>query len=341
MQQPDERKRIVTIGGGTGSFVVLSGLKQYPLHISAIVSMADDGGSTGLLRDELGVLPPGDVRQCLIALSESSETLRTLMGYRFEQGGLRGHNFGNLFLSALEKTCGDFASGVEEASKILTVKGDVIPVTQENIKLYMELHDKTVLSGESEIYVSTDIQKKGMKRLFLKPSTPKAHPKAVRAIMKADIIVIGPGTHYSSILPNFLIDGIPKAIKNTKATVVYVCNLVNKKGQTERFTLDDYVRAIESHIGEGRIDVVLYNTQKPPKVVVDRYEEKEELLVEDKLPMGTDRSYRVIADDMLSARAITYSKADAIAAQRSLIRHDGEKIAKILMSLAIKNDRTT
>lgn len=327
-------KRLVTIGGGTGSFVVLSGLRRYPFDISAIVSMADDGGSTGILRDELGVLPPGDVRQCLVALSDSSEMLRSLMSYRFETGGLKGHNFGNLFLSALEKISGNFGSGVEEAAKILNVKGAVIPVTQDSIKLFMSLADGTVLKGENEIYSSVRIQKAGMKRLFLEPDTVKANPRAVRAILQADSIVIGPGTHYSSILPNLLVHDVAKAIQRSKAKVVYICNLVNKEGQTEGFTLDDYVRSIESYIGEGRIDHVIFNVERPPKKLIEKYEDKKELLVHfDKRKAGP-RSYRVIEARILSKRSILYSKSDAIAANRSFIRHDGEKIAKVLLMLA-------
>lgn len=325
-------KRIVTIGGGTGSFVVLSGLKRYPVDISAIVSMADDGGSTGILRDELGVLPPGDARQCLIALSGSSETVRALMSYRFENGGLKGHNFGNLFLSALEKISGSFGAGIEEASAILNVKGTVIPVTQDSIRLSMTLGDGTTLKGENEIYTSTTIQSAGVKKIFLEPEGARAHPKATNAIKQADIVVIGPGTHYSSIIPNLLVKDVARAVRETKAKVVYICNLVNKEGQTEGFTLDDYVRSIESYIGKGRIDLVIFNIQRPPKKLIEKYKNKKELLVTFD-GRKEKRTYRVIEAPILNKRAITYSKADVIAAQRSFIRHDGAKIAKILLML--------
>ena len=161
--------KVVTIGGGTGSFMLLSGLKKYPLELSAIVSMADDGGSTGILRDELGVLPPGDVRQCLVALSDSSDTLRELMNYRFVEGGLSGHSFGNLFLSALEKITGSFTKGVLEASQILNVKGEVIPVTDTDTKLFLKLKSKKLLSGENEINHSFEISAAGVEKIYLSP----------------------------------------------------------------------------------------------------------------------------------------------------------------------------
>jgi uncharacterized cofD-like protein len=178
-----KQKNVVTIGGGTGSFMLLTGLKKYPINISAIVSMADDGGSTGVLRDELGVLPPGDVRQCLVALSESSEIMRKLLNYRFQNGGLKGHSFGNLLLSALEKISGDFNSGVEEAIEILKVRGEVIPVINQDAHLRIELKNKKILKGEDEINHNFDIEKRGIKKIYLSPKA-KANPKAIKKIWK-------------------------------------------------------------------------------------------------------------------------------------------------------------
>src|SRR3984957_3844572 len=182
-------KKVVVIGGGTGNFVVLKGLKKYPLDLTAIVSMADDGGSTGILRDELGVLPPGDVRQCLVALSNSSRLMRSLMNYRFENGGLGGHSFGNLLLSALEKVTGSFEKAVEETGKILNIKGKVIPVTTHQVRLKMILNNRRILEGESEIYLSKEIDQ-GYKSIYLEPFA-KANPRAIDEIMNADIIILG------------------------------------------------------------------------------------------------------------------------------------------------------
>lgn len=325
-----KQKNVVTIGGGTGSFSLLSGLKKYPINLSAIVSMADDGGSTGVLRDELGVLPPGDVRQCLVALSESSENLRELMNYRFEEGGLKGHSFGNIFLSALEKINGSFSEGVAEAAKILNVKGEVIPVTEQDIELMMELKNGKILKGENQINHSRDLQKIGIRKNFLKPRA-KANPLAIQRITEADLIVIGPGNHYCSILPNFLVAGISEAVRKSKAKVVYNCNLINKNKHTEGFTLDKYVSDLNRIIGTDRIDLVTFNIQKPDKKLLQRYADQRELLVEKgKIKTG---NYRIIEAAILDEKKPQYSSADKIASQRSFIRHDSQKLAQVLMKL--------
>jgi uncharacterized cofD-like protein len=330
-----KNRNVVTIGGGTGSFMLLSGLKKYPVNISAIVSMADDGGSTGVLRDELGVLPPGDVRQCLVALSDSSEMLRKLMNYRFEQGGLRGHSFGNLFLSALEKINGSFSRGVEEASKILDVGGEVIPVTDVDVELYMKLKNGKVLRGEEEINHSRDIQKFGIKKNFLYP-VAKANRKAIKRIMEADLIVIGPGNHYCSIVPNLLVKGIPEAIRKSQAKVVYNCNMVNKLKHTENFSLDNYVDSINGYLGTERINYVIFNKQKPSDKLIKKYASKKELLVEFHERDRDKRDYEIIHANILDAKQPNYCEADAIASQRAFIRHDNEKLAKILMGILKK-----
>jgi len=324
-------KKIVTIGGGTGSFTLLSGLKKYPIDLSAIVSMADDGGSTGVLRDELGVLPPGDVRQCLVALSDSSQMLRTLMNYRFEEGGLSGHSFGNLFLSALEKMTGSFSEGVEEAAKILNVKGEVIPVTHIDTKLFLQLKNGKLLVGENEINHNFEIQQCGIQKIYLSPKA-KANPKAIEKIRSADLIVMGPGNHYCSILPNLLVSGIAEALRTSKAKVVYNCNLVNKKGQTDGFSLDDYVDAIEQYIGKGRVDFVTYNIGKPSKMLLKKYAQESEIVPFEK-DARKKRHYRIIQSDFLSTEKVSFSRGDKIAKTRSLLRHDTEKIGKVLMML--------
>lgn len=322
-------KKVVTIGGGTGSFTLLSGLKKYPLELSAIVSMADDGGSTGILRDELGVLPPGDVRQCLVALSDTPDMLRELMNYRFAEGGLEGHSFGNLFLSALEKITGDFGRGVEEAAKILNVRGQVIPVTLSNTRLYMELKNGDVLSGEHEINISQKFEKVGVKKVLLRPR-PRCNPLALKKILEADLIIIGPGNHYCAIIPNLLVPGMAEALRKTKAKIVYNCNLISKHGQTDLFTLEDYVREINSYIGRDRIDYVTYNIKKPPAELLKKYQ-ADGLLVP--FLNNSKRKYRVIRADVLSERKTFRRKEDKIAHTRAFIRHDPEKLAKVLVML--------
>lgn len=325
-------KKVVTIGGGTGSFMLLSGLRHYPIELSAIVSMADDGGSTGVLRDELGVLPPGDVRQCLVALSDSTEMLRQLMNYRFDQGSLAGHSFGNIFLSALEKITGSFTEGVGEAARILNVKGNVIPVTAADTALKVKLADGSILSGQHELNTSLTVRKIGIRRAFLEPKAV-ANPLAIEKILAADLIVIGPGNHYCSIIPNLLVKGIPEAIGKSKALVVYNCNLINKRGHSDGYQLDDYVREIEKFLGKGRIDFVTYNTKKPAKKLIDRYRVADGELVGFVPEEKKRRTYRVLRADLLNRRIVVFDKADKVSAVRSFIRHDSKKLAKVLVML--------
>ncbi|HLB51172.1 MAG TPA: gluconeogenesis factor YvcK family protein [Patescibacteria group bacterium] len=333
-----QKKKIVTIGGGTGSFMLLSGLKKYPVDLSAIVSMADDGGSTGVLRDELGVLPPGDVRQCLVALSDSTKTMRDLMNYRFEEGGLKGHNFGNILLSALEKITGSFSDGVTEATKILTVKGSVIPVTNQKAHLCIALANRKILDGENVINHSV-VQKSGVRRIYFAPSV-KPNPRALAAIKNADIIVIGPGNLYCSILPNLIIGGIATAIKESRAKVIYNPNLVNKKGHTEGFDVDDYVNSVERYIGKGRIDYVLYNTKRPQEKLLRKYEKQEgsDLLVGFDDARNPSQTYKLIRGMFIQSGEVSHSKADVLAHTRSLIRHDADKLARTIVLLADAGD---
>ncbi|MBS0616231.1 MAG: YvcK family protein [Verrucomicrobia bacterium] len=315
-------KKIVTIGGGTGNFTVLRGLKNYEVDISAIVSMADDGGSTGILRDELGVLPPGDVRQCLIALSDSSRLMRSLMNYRFEQGGLEGHSFGNLLLSALEKVTGSFEKAVEEVGKILFIKGKVIPVTTHQVRLKMILKSCKILEGEREVYLSQEIEK-GYSSIYLEPY-PKANPHAISEIMNADLIVIGPGGLHTSLIPNFLVEGISEAIRRSDAKKVFVVNLMNRRGQTTSFKVSDYVTEISRFIGEDVFDYVVVNDQKPPKELIDLYAEEGDL-VENDLDDGRARFVSLLGEMKVG------NKKDLI--RRSLIRHDSKKLAQELMNI--------
>ena len=329
-----QRKKIVTIGGGTGSFMLLSGLKKYSVDICSIVSMADDGGSTGVLRDELGVLPPGDVRQCLVALSDSSEMLRKLMNYRFDKGGLRGHNFGNLFLSALEKINGSFSSGVGEAIKILNVKGEVAPVTDENMRLFIELKNGKLIKGENELDRNKDIIKIGIKKVFLRPKV-KASRKVLEKIKNANLIIIGPGDFYGSIVPNLLVDGMCEAISKSKAKVVFNCNLTNKKGQTENFDLDKYVLEINKYIGKNRIDFVTFNTKKPSADLIRKYEKKEGkgMVVCFNRSENSGRAFEIVETDILDEKRIKKNSEDLISDTRSFIRHDSDKLAKVLMMI--------
>jgi len=315
-------KKVVVIGGGTGNFVVLKGLKKYPLDLTAIVSMADDGGSTGILRDELGVLPPGDVRQCLVALSNSSRLMRSLMNYRFENGGLGGHSFGNLLLSALEKVTGSFEKAVEEAGKILYIKGKVIPVTTNQVRLKMVLNNRKILEGEKEIYLSQEIDQ-GYKTIYLEPF-PKVNPRVIEEIQNADLIVVGPGGLHTSLIPNLLVEGVCEAISQSDAKKVYVVNLMNRKGQTTGFKTSHYMKELVRFMGKDIFDHILINVQKPAEELIEVYAEEGELVEND-----IDDERMIHAD--LLGRLGEGPKKDLI--KRNLIRHDSKKLAQELMKI--------
>ena len=315
-------KKVVVIGGGTGNFVVLCGLKKFSLDLSAIVSMADDGGSTGILRDELGVLPPGDVRQCLVALSTSSRLMRSLMNYRFENGGLGGHSFGNLLLSALEKVTGSFEKAVEEAGKILYIKGKVIPVTTHQVRLKMILNNRKVLEGEKEVYLSQEIDA-GYKTIYLEPY-PKVNPRVIEEIDHADLVVIGPGGLHTSLIPNLLVEGVSEAICNSGARKVFVLNLMNRKGQTSGFKTSHYLSELVRFLGRDVFDHILINNQKVPKDLIDVYAEEGDAVEND---LQDDR---VIFADLLGSLA-EVPRRDPL--KRSLIRHDSNKLAQELMKI--------
>ena len=315
-------KKIVVIGGGTGNFTVLKGLKDHKFDLSAIVSMADDGGSTGVLRDELGVLPPGDVRQCLVALSRSDTLMRSLMNYRFENGGLGGHSFGNLLLSALEKVTGSFERAVEETGKILSIQGKVLPVTTNQVRLKMILKDRTVLEGEKEIYLSKKIDG-GYHSLYLEPY-PTANPEAIAEIEAADVIVMGPGGLHTSLIPNLLVNGISAALRKSSAKKIFVANLMNRRGQTTGYKVSDYVKEMVRYIGDDIFDYVLVNDQSPPQKLIDMYAEEGD----------------IVENDLREKRVVTAPFLGEIKAQsaidpmrRSLIRHDSNRLTEEIVRI--------
>ena len=319
--------KIVVIGGGTGSFVVLSGLKNYSSHITTLVSMADDGGSSGVLRDELGVLPPGDVRQCLVALSKAPR-LRDLFNYRFEEGDLSGHSFGNLFLTALEKTTGNFAEAVDEASRVLDIgEHRVVPITLDQITLVVD-------DGEREIWHEREIRLAKFKhlrpQLRLEPR-PEPNPAALAAIAEADLIVLCPGGLYESLGASLSIHGIGAALAQATAKKVYVCNLMNQDNHTPEFTVTDYADEIERLAGCAVLDEVIYNTNIPSGETMKHYAAQGERPV--RLPdLRRKRHYALRGADLLSRQIWrNNSGADALAAQRALIRHDSKRLAQCIL----------
>jgi uncharacterized cofD-like protein len=319
--------KIVVIGGGTGSFAALSGLKKYPVQLSAIVTMMDSGGSSGRLRDELGVLPPGDIRQCLVALSGSSRLLRELFNYRFPKGDLKGHNFGNIFLSALEKTTGDFEKAILEVGKILRIQGRVIPVTFKKADLCALLVNGKRIVGQTHVdVVEGKVKRAAIKKVYLKPSV-SANPQALEAIKEANLILIGPGDLYTSIIPNLLVKGVPSALTKSRAKKVYVLNLMTKYGQTTDYTARKHIEILENYLGKNVLDLVLLNKRKPTKKALRWYLKFEEAPVVDDL----DSSAKVLRANLIKDLIIEKDKGDLL--RRSIIRHDPQKLARALLKL--------
>lgn len=326
------KPKVVTIGGGTGQFTLLSGLKHFPLDITAIVSMADDGGTTGVLRDELGALPPTDVRKCLVALSSTTPTLRELFTYRFPNKNLEGHTIGNLLLTALEKITGDFSKAIEEASAIFNIKGKVLPVTKEDMRLKVELNNGEILSGEKMLDENPRIFEFGVKKISL-ANPVKINPHAKEAIEEADVIVIGPGDLYGSVLPNFLVDGIKEALQKTKATIIFVSNLTNKRGQTSGFSACDYVDVLHKYLQTEVVDILLCNSQEADENLKKRYREQEGegMFVR----CSTDcHGIKVVKANLLSESVPEIQKGDTLAHTRSFIRHDQLKLAKEIVAIS-------
>ena len=322
-------KNIVVIGGGTGTFVVLSGLKKYTQNLTAIVNMTDSGSSTGILRDELGVLPPGDIRQCLVALSNSDYLLRQLFNYRFTEGRLAGHNFGNLFLAALEKVTGSFEEAVKEASNILSIYGKVIPVTTQNTHFCVKLADGQIIKGEQNVG-QLDFIKQPIKQFFLEPRAV-ANPEAIKAIRRADIIVIGPGDFYASLIPIFLTKGIPEAITTAKAKKIYNCNLMTKSGQTDDYQVHDFVEIIEKYLGGPVLDFVIFNNKKPLPELIARYAVQGEKFVQYTPEELRGRHYIAIPADLVGKKVWQKPAGDNLK-KRTFIRHDQDKLAKLVLA---------
>jgi len=321
-------KNIVVIGGGTGSFTLLSGLKSFPVQLTALVSMADDGGSTGVLRDEYGVLPPGDIRQCLVALS-TTPNLRDLFDYRFSDGTFSGHSFGNVFLSTAEKMTGSFEQAVELASDVLAVSGRVLPITTTNTKLVLHAPDGTKTVGEYKIAHSRLNQEP---LLSLEPEATIT-PRAQKAIAEADIVVLAPGSLYGSLAPALLVKGVKQALQKTSAKIVYVCNLVTKPKQTDGFKVHDYVSEIERLIGTECVDVVIYNTDEPPPSLLKKYTHEGEFIVDFDLETMHSKGYKAIGVPLIDAQPVTAHEGDAIARSRTLIRHNARVVAELLLNL--------
>ncbi len=324
-------KHIVIIGGGTGASILLSGLRDFPVRISVIFSTADDGGSSGQLRRELQVLPPGDLRQGLLALSQTDPAFRRLLAYRFEQGFLKGHVVGNIALAALEKIFGAPEPAIAAATKILKVKGELAPVTLFPTTLSAVLENGRKIVGEHNLDEPRHDGNLRIKSLNLTPSSP-ANPRALRLLRQADAIVFGPGDLYTSILPNLLVKGIKPAIKKARGRKVLVTNLMTKYGQTNKFKASDFLYNLEKYLGKGIIDLMVVNTKKPSRPWLLRYRKRRSEFVGPDMAKLRSRGLSVAAAPLLSETIFAKSQADRLV--RSYLRHDSRKLAKILYRVA-------
>ena len=322
-----KKKSIVVIGGGTGTFSVLTGLKRYRVDLTAIVAMTDSGGSTGMLRDELGVLPPGDAMRCLIALSSQDKLMRELMDYRFEGGKLKGHRFGNLLLSALEKATGSFQSAVERASDILRTNGRVIPSTLDKVHLMAKV-GKRIIRGEEKIQMTK--LNGSLEHLWLEP-VARANPKALAALREADAIIIGPGGFYTSIVTNLLVRGIPEAIRKSKAKKIFVCNLMTKAEHTRDYSVAKYTATLEKYLG-GPVDTVVFNNKQPKEELLKRYAREGDILTSwNDVPKGRE----LIGADLLATRETKFKKIGTPGKEASLVRHDSKKLSNLIADMFV------
>jgi len=308
--------RIVALGGGTGLSTLLRGLKAYATHLTAVVTVTDDGGSSGRLRRELGILPPGDINDCLVALAEAEPLMTRLFQYRFDRGELAGHSFGNLFIASMVGVGGDLVSAVRLASRVLAIRGQVLPATVDDVVLCAEFLDGTVVEGESAIPKA----RKAIRRVFLKPSEARPVPEVLEAIAHADLILLGPGSLFTSVLPNLLVRGIADALRRATAPVVYVTNVMTQPGETDGYRASDHVRALIEHAGPGLVDIALVNTQMPQnEVLLQRYRKEGAVPVEPDL-------------DRIRAMGIEAVGVDLVS-ETDLLRHDPARLAEAVLAL--------
>lgn len=316
----DHGPKIVAIGGGTGLSTLLRGIKKITNNITAVVTVGDDGGSSGRLREQMGVLPPGDIRNCIAALADDDDTVTKLFQYRFKTGeGLEGHSFGNLFITAMTAICGDMVSAIKESSKVLLIRGRVLPATCDDMKLYAKMEDDSIVKGESNI---PEAGKKIM-QLCCEPANCKPTPDVVEAILGADLIIIGPGSLYTSIISNFLVKDIARAVWHSKAKKIYVCNAMTQVGETDNYSVSDHVKTIFDHVrlddiddsNKNFFDAVLVNNQMP-KNLAEKYEQA------GSLPVEIDTNELKKMNVQVVERSLLEENKDG------LVRHNCSKVAK-------------
>ncbi|MHB1652394.1 MAG: gluconeogenesis factor YvcK family protein [Desulfitobacteriaceae bacterium] len=310
--------RIVVIGGGTGLSALLRGLKEYTNNLTAIVTVADDGGSSGKLRHEMGILPPGDVRNCLVALADTENIMEKLFSYRFETGTLKGHSLGNLLLAGLADTAGDFQKGIEQVSKVFALRGNVYPSTLEQVVLIADLVDGRQIKGETAVRTTEG----KIERVYLDPADCHPLPEALTALEDADLIVLGPGSLYTSVLPNLLVQGLREKIRSVSVPCVYVCNVMTEPGETDGYQVTDHLKAILDHCGQGFVDAILANKQIIPEEVLARYAQ------EGASPVRGEAK-------AVERLGVKYFEADLIQ-EGQVARHDSQRLARELIRLLFR-----
>ena len=331
MSQPNRSVRVVALGGGTGLSMVLRGLKEYvasskkeqvgrPISdLAAIVTVTDDGGSSGRLRREYRVLPPGDIRNCMVALSKDEHLLGKLFQYRFPAGrGLAGHSFGNLFLTALTNVTGDFPEAVRVSARVLAIRGRIFPSTAQNVTLEAELEDGKTVHGETNISRS----RKSIREVRLVPRRVRPLPEVLEAIASADLILVGPGSLYTSIIPNLLIQKVAQAIKRSRATCVYIANLMTQPGETQHYSVADHIRAIYEHTGKDLFDFVVINRSRVPSSLLRRYRAQSAEPVDPSFDKLDGMKLRYVTGDLLNHRGV--------------VRHDQRRLARLLLDQFVK-----
>lgn len=322
MHDVKEGPNIVALGGGTGLSTMLRGLKKLTPHITAIVTVSDNGGGSGLLRQEMNILPPGDIRNCLVSLANAEPMMSKLLQYRFKEGALAGQNFGNLFLAALSDISGSFEEAVRLTEKVLAITGRVIPVTLESVNLEAEFDNGKRVTGEIQIVECSKTTGMKIKDITLSPSNPCPTPDAIEAISKADAIILGPGSLYTSIIPNLLVKDIPGAIKKSKATVIYICNIMTQPGETIGFGAYEHIIELENYLGKGAIDTVIINSKEIPQEWLKLYLEDGADMIRCKELDFKERNINIIKAPVMK-----------LYKNKKVIRHDSDKLAKVIMDL--------
>lgn len=307
--------RIVVIGGGTGLHTLLRGLKQYTSNITAVVTVFDSGGSSGQLRDELGVLPPGDIRNCLVALSTKEPLMTKLFQYRFKNGSLKGHSFGNLFITAMSEVSGDFSKAIEKSSEILAIRGKVLPSSMDDVTLCAELKNKKLVYGEDNISKSMH----RIENVFIQPSHVLPLPETIQAIQEAEVIILGPGSLYTSVICNLLVEHIPDVIGQSKAFKIYICNVMTQPGETDHYSASMHLQEVIKYLHQNCIDYIVVNSKSLSKEVAERYQQEGAYSVKDDLPPKFNQRTRIIRHDLLS--------------EYNFARHDSIKIAQLIMEI--------